>query len=253
MKTYSTLFIFLLSFNAQAELPKRFNELLPYVQPAPDQGETNTCLFMASTGAMELLLNKRDKIRNPKPGGKNDLAESFLIWQDNFYNRSNPSYHFIEEAVKKFNYGEAVHIRDWPFNAYNSDGTDNMTVWNLHPNYVELPRLAVPEIETEFLFARGRKWATNVLKAKDIETIKEALVTYKSPIIINYNDDGYWHVVLIVGYDDKVKGVCYEVESEDCNKRGAFYVRDSNGKRFEARAYNWFLYNGNAAAVVKLK
>ncbi len=92
-----------------------------------------------------------------------------------------------------------------------------------------------------------------MLKPQDIEAVKAALVTYKSPVIVNYNDDGYWHVVLIVGYDNKVKGQCYEISPEECNKRGSFYVRDSNGKRFEARAYNWFLYNGNAAAVVKLK
>ena len=253
MKIISASAIFLVSISALANLPKRYNELLPFVQPAPDQGETNTCWFMASTGAMELLLNKRDKIKNPKTGGPNDLAESFLIWQNDYFDSSNPSYHFIEEVVKKFNHGEAVHIRHWPYKAYNADGTDNLDVWNKHPNFVELPRMKVPAVETELLFARGRKYAMNVLKPEDIETVKRALVTHRSPVIINYNDDGYWHVVLIVGYDDRVKGTCYEVEAEDCNKRGSFYVRDSNGKRFEARAYNWFLYNGNAAAVVKLK
>lgn len=238
---------------SHAKMPSRYNELLPYVQAAPDQGETNTCWFMASTGAMELLLNKRDKIKNPKPNSINDLSESFLIWQNDFYDPTNLSTHFIEEVVKKFNHEEAVLNKDWPFFAKKADGTDNMEVWERHVNFDLLPRKAVPPLDTVFLFARGRRYAKYVLTPGDITSVKEALIKYKSPVIINYNDDGYWHVVLIVGYDDRVKGQCYEIDKDECNKRGSFYVRDSNGKRFEARAYNWFLYNGNAAAVVKLK
>lgn len=253
MKTFLIPVLLLLSFSISAALPKKYNELLLYVQPAPDQGETNTCLFIASTGAMELLLNKRDKIKNPKAGGPNDITESFLIWQSNFVDRKNPSYHFIEKVVKRFNYGEAIHHKHWPYEAYNADGTDNMTVWNSHPLFHELERMKVPAVKTELLFSRGKKWAMNVLIPEDIQTVKEALVKHKSPVIVNYNDEGYWHVILIVGYDDRISGQCYQIEKEECNKLGAFFVRDSNGKKFEARAYNWFLNNGNAAAVVKLK
>lgn len=246
----SLLFLLLLS-SAFARAPGKYLDLLPYVQPAPDQGETNTCWFVASTGAMELLLNIKDKIRNPKVGGKNDLAESFLIWQRDYKVHTD---HFIQEVVVRFNHGEAIHVSEWPFNAYNSDQTANMTVWNRHPNYVVLPRMSMPEIETELLFARGRKYATYVLTPDDIQTVKAALVKYKAPIIINYNDDGYWHVILIVGYDDSKNGDCYDVDASECDpEKGSFYVRDSNGLRYEARAYDWFLIKGNAAAVVKLK
>lgn len=236
-----------------AKIPTHYNELLRYVQAAPDQGETNTCWFMASTGAMELLLNKKEKIKNPKPNSSNDLSESFLIWQNDFYDENYHTQHFIEEVVLRFNHGEAILNRFWPFDAKRIDGSGNMEVWNRHLQFDLLPRKAVPSLETVFLFSRGRRYATNVLLPEDISTIKEALVKYRSPVIVNYNDDGYWHVVLIVGFDDRVKGECYEIKISECNKKGSFFVRDSNGKRFEARAYNWFLYNGNAAAVVKLK
>lgn len=252
MKIKSLPLLLLVSIPALAALPVKYNELLPFVQEAPDQGETNTCLFQASTGAMELLLNKRDGITDPKKNGKYDLAESFLIWQYN-YRDDAPVYHFIQGAVKNFNHGEAVLNKDWPFIAYNSDGTDSMEAWNRHINFDSLPRITVPKVTTEFLFARGKKYSTYVLKKEDILAVKEALVKYKSPVIINYNDDDYWHVVLIVGYDDGLKGQCYEIDADECNEKGSFYVRDSNGNRFEARAYNWFLYRGNAAAVVKLK
>jgi C1A family cysteine protease len=250
-----TLLLGLLSTTSllAAAIPLNYQELLPYVQTAPDQGETNTCWFMASTGAMELLLNKKDQIKNPVPFGKHDLAESFLIWQRDYKDRENPPKHFIEEVVRRFNHGEAIHNSAWPFKAFNSDGTTNMDVWNMHPDFRTLPRLKVPQVKTQLLFARGRKYDTYVLTKEDVQKVKEALVATSSPVIINYNDDGYWHVILIVGYDDRLKGECYEIDPDECNQLGAFYVRDSNGKRFEARAYNWFLIKANAAASIQLK
>lgn len=248
--------LILAAFPLQARprrFPEKFTDLLKFVQAAPDQGETNTCWFVASTGAMELLLNQKDRIRHPKPNGKNDLAESYLIWQKDWWSAENPPKHFIEEVVQRFNHGEAVEHKHWPFMAYHSDGSDNMEVWNRHIDFLTLPRRTVPPVATELLFARGKKYATYVLNPEDIQAVKQALVTNKAPVIVNYNDDGYWHVVLIVGFDDNKQGSCYELEAEECNAKGAFYVRDSNGLRYEARAYNWFLYRGNAAAVVKLK
>jgi len=254
MKNTIILCLFLTSSLALAQgLPEKHTDLLKFVQPSPDQGETNTCLFMASTGAMELLLNKQAKIKNPKAGGPNDLSESFLIWQADYSDQETETNHFIESAVIRFNHGEAVHTSAWPFTAYYEDKTDSLESWNKHPDFVTLPRMSVPKVKTKLLFSRGKKWATHVLNPEDLTAVKKALVEYNSPVIINYNDDGYWHVVLIVGYDDRKRGSCYELEGDECGKRGAFYVRDSNGKKFEARDYNWFLIKANAAAVVELR
>lgn len=239
--------------SASGVLPSKYTELLKYVQAAPDQGEAVTCLFMASTGAMELFLNRKDNIRNPKVGGKNDLSESFLIWQPDYWDNETSGQHFIEGAVVKFNHGEAVHNKHWPFSAFYEDGTDSLEPWNKHPDFVTLPRMQVPKLKTELLFSRGKKYATHVLSTEDITTVKRALVEQQTPVIINYNDDGFWHVVLIVGYDDRKKGECYELTKEECGERGSFYVRDSNGKKYESRDYNWFLIKANAAAVVKLR
>jgi hypothetical protein len=246
------IFSWLLAAAWAEESPSKFVDLLPYVQAAPDQGESNTCLFMASTGALELLLNRKHGIKNPKTGSPFDLAESFIIWQKKYFHRSNPPRHFIEEVVQRFNHGEAVLHRDWPFNAFNSDGTDNKGVWVQHPQFWEVPRIKVPHVKTELLFAKGKKWATYVLNETNIRQMKQALAWKKAPLIVNYNDGHYWHVVLIVGYDDEAQGECYEIEESECNNKGAFFVRDSNGQRFEKRAYNWFLIKGNAAATVEL-
>jgi C1A family cysteine protease len=238
---------------AFAARPKVYTSLLRYVQKGPDQGETNTCWFVASTGAMELLMNKKDNIRNPKVNGKNDLSESFTIYAEDFVDQSTRNQSWLETIVLRFNNGEAVRNSVWPFVAYNEDGTDSQRAWWKHPDFLTLPRVKTPQVKTELLFSYGNRWATEVLEEKDLELMKETMSKRGAPLIVNYNDDGYWHVVLIVGYDDRKKGTCYELEKEECKGKGAFYVRDSDGKKYEARDYSWFLQKGSAAAVVELK
>lgn len=239
-------FLVLLSTTAFAR-PSSYTELLDYVQEAPDQGDTNTCLYVASTGATELIANKEAGIKNPKPFGKYDLSESFVINVPNTVTKS-----FFETPVLRFNNGYGVHIKDWYYEAWKGY-VKNVSVWNAHPNMSRLPKVELPKVETIKLFELGRnRWATYVLNDSHVEQIKEALWKYKSPIIINYNDEGYWHVILIVGYDDDVPGECYDTDPRECEGDiGAFYVRDSFGVKVELRDYDWFRVKANAAAVVK--
>ena len=153
----------------------------------------------------------------------------------------------------RFNNGSAILTKDWPYEAWTGTAV-NYSVWNRHPNYSQLPRVKLPQIETIKLFQYGNRWATYVLNESHVEQIKEALWKYKSPIIINYNDEDYWHVILIVGYDDNIPGECYDTDPKECEGNiGSFYVRDSFGIKVELRDYDWFRAKGNAAAVVKAK
>lgn len=239
----------LVSFNSLADSrPSSYTELLDYVQEAPDQGETATCLFMASTGAMELIANKVHGIKNPQPFGRFDLSESFLIWAGN---SGVPNKSFFEEPVLRFNKSSGVHHKDWPYEAW-SQYLINKTVWSIHPNFSKLPRMALPKIETQKLFQFGNRWSTNVLNKSHVELIKEELWKNKSPILVNINDTDYWHVILIVGYDDSLEGECYDTPVQECNKDvGSFYIRDSFGVPIEVRDYDWFRVKGNAAFVVR--
>ena len=239
--------LILLPFSVFAR-PASYIELLDYVQEAPDQGETNTCLFMASTGAMELLANKYHNITDPLPLGPYDLSESFTISASDTINKS-----FFENPVLRYNNGFGVHHLDWPYQAWN--GTEiNWGVWNKHPDFYNLPRIKLPQVETVKLFQFGNRWATDVLTVEHIEQVKQALWKYKSPVLINYNDEDYWHVILIVGYDDTIEGECYDTDPKECSADiGSFYIRDSFGVRIEVRDYDWFRVKGNAAYVVKLK
>lgn len=231
-----------------SDLPSKYTDLLDYVQQAPDQGESNTCLYVSSTGAMEILANRKAKIKNPEPYGTYDLSESFLIHAPTGESRGRSMW---EIPLLKFNKtGYGIHITDWPYEAW--DGTrPNGTVWN-YRNWSRFEKVTLPKIEIQRLFIFGNKWSTNVLKPAHVTAIKEALWKYKSPVLINYNDNFYWHVILIVGYDDDLPGTCYDIPKADCEKDiGSFYVRDSFGVRAEIRDYDWFRVKGNAAFVVR--
>lgn len=247
MKTLSLLIVSFFCSFAIAESPARFTDLLDYVQEAPDQGESATCLYVASTGAMELIANKKEDIRHPMPYGKYDLAESFLINAPIYPSKDKT---FWEVPVLKFNNGFGIHISEWPYEPWN-ETSESSQPWNSR-NYRNLPHVPLPKVETIPLFAVGNRWSTNVLEEKHVQTIKDALVKYRSPILMNYNDSRYWHVILIVGYDDDLPGNCYQISDKECGtRRGSFYVRDSFGVPVEVRDYDWFRVKANAAFVVK--
>jgi hypothetical protein len=247
MKLTALLLLFTTSL-AHA-LPDKFTELLDYVQEAPDQAGSASCLYVASTGAMELIANKKDDIKNPVPYGKYDLAESFLIQAPVYESKGK---YMWEIPVLKFNRGFGIHIHDWPYEPW--DGTDESDeVWRTR-DWQNLPHVSLPEVETIPLFVKGTRWSTNVLTDADVLAVKEALVTHHAPVLINYNDTGYWHVILIVGYDDNLPGSCYQITPEECGEqKGAFYVRDSFGVPVELRDFDWFRVKGNASFVVKEK
>lgn len=232
--------------------PDHYTELLDYVQEAPDQGEAATCLFMGNTGAMELMANKFHNIKNPVPYGPYDLAESFSMWAPR-NNLAKTEFDIPIQRLSAAGYG--IHISDWPFEAWTDNRGVNQSVWSRHPQMNSLPRIPLPQIDTEKLFQLGRdRWATRVLKEEHVEMVKEALWKNKGPVIINYNDTYYWHVILIVGYDDRLPGVCHDTDPKECGDSvGSFYVRDSFGVRAELRDYDWFRIKANTAIAVKFK
>lgn len=231
------------------ELPTRYTELLDYVQMAPDQGESGTCLFVGSTGAMELIANKKYGITHPESYGPYDLSESFLIHAPKGETRGK---NFLEIPVLRFNNGFGIHLSEWDYASW--DGHQRKDVWG-YRDWRKMRQLPLPAVETIPLFMFGNRWSTRVLNDSHIQLIKEALVQHASPVLVNYNDNGYWHVILIVGFDDDLPGTCYDedMSTKECDGsvRGSFYVRDSFGIPVEVRNYAWFRTKGNAAVVVK--
>jgi hypothetical protein len=244
-------FVFLFVSNAySAALPTRYTELNEYVIEAPNQGAVNTCLFMAATGAMEILLNKKLKRKHGHALGDTDLSERYTISAGASPIRTRT---WFEDAFLKFDSGQAVLARDLPFESFDEWGNINQAVWGTPDGFYSAPRIKLPKVDTVFLFAVGNKYSRGVLDTSHLEQVKEALVKYRSPILLVGNDEDYWHVTVVTGFDDNLQGDCYELDSKVCRgKKGAVFVRDSFGTRLEARSYEWLIRRNNSAAVAKL-
>lgn len=227
------------------EIPSKYTDLLDYVQLAPDQAETGTCLYVASTGALELIANKKAGITNPEPYGRFDLSESFAIVAPERGGKN-----FLEVPANKFNIGYGISIQDWPFDAW-TETEINTHVWD-EIDMSGMAKVQLPKVAVSTLFMRGAdRWAMNVLSHTDIQKIKSTLVKTGAPVIVNYNHNRYWHVVVIVGYDDNLPGDCFQISKAECGGPGSFYVRDSFGVPVEVRDYDWFRLRGNAAVSIK--
>jgi hypothetical protein len=238
-----------LSAFAQNTLPTSYTALNDYVIAAPNQGQVDTCLFMASTGAMEILLNKFLGIHNAQPNGDTDISERYTISAPD----SARAKVWFENAFLKFDSGEAIINRDLPFESFTGDGEINYGVWGMPMEFSTAPRISLPKIDTVLLFASADQYARGILGQDSVDQVKQALLTYQSPIITVGNDEDYWHVVVIVGYDDQKTGDCYELDSSVCiGKVGGFYVRDSFGTRLDFRSYEWFMRHQNSATVAIL-
>jgi hypothetical protein len=229
--------------------PTSYTDLLQYSTKAPDQAETNSCLFVGSTGSMEILYNKHF---NLVESNKINLAEQYVMWV-----YESDGYSWLDSVVLGFNRtNKAILNKDLPFYAWNDDGSIH-DVWSYPRGFNNLPTIEIPfEVKSKKLFHKGRnRWATYVLTQKDIELVKESLVKYESPVLINYNDEGFWHVINIIGYDDNVEGQCYDyTPTNECAKnKGSFIVRDHFGVATEYRDTDWFRIKGNAAYVISIQ
>lgn len=235
------------SFAFASNLPQRHDSLLQYVQEAPDQGDVASCLYMATTGSIELLLNQKYGIRYPKKGDIFDISERFTM---NYKVSSPGSWHLT--ALGRLNRGWAISENNLPFTAWTEDGEINRSMWKKPKGFYDMERMKINHtFKAQKLFIRGKnRHSKYVVKKQDIEAIKRALVENNAPVLINYNHNRWWHMINIVGYDDNAKGECTHTPEAQCSGMGAFYVRDSLGKEVHLRDYDWFRVNGNAAFVI---
>jgi len=235
--------------SAFASLPNQHTKLLPFVQESPDQGDVASCLYMSTTGAIELLLNQKYNIRYPQKGELFDISERFTI---NLPGSQGSSWHLT--ALSKLNQNWAIAESDLPFNAWTESGGVDRSMWRRPAGFYSLPRMKIDHnFKAKKLFIRGKRYAKYVIQSGDIELVKKAIVENNAPVLTNYNHDGWWHMINIVGYDDNAKGECTHTPEPECTKLGGFYVRDSLGKDVHLRSYDWFRVNVNAAFSVTLK
>lgn len=231
---------------------QKHESLLPYVFSSPNQYDAGSCAYMAATGTMEILLNQKDKITKLDYNSKNNLAEPFLM---NLGGSKIP--YFFTDSVYHFNNAKAaLPDKFMPFSLNRSSSAkknwDAVIPKDWRSNAIEVPR-----IERTVLFydpprSSSSKWEVGLMDQAIVERIKYALRSTDAPVLVVYNHNGYWHVSIIVGYDDTQEhGECPMVKAGmkalkkqgksghisrieahmkklgGCSKKGVFLARDS--------------------------
>jgi hypothetical protein len=234
-------------------------EMLPFVLASPNQYDAGSCLFMATTGAAEILMNQRTSLDDIQYLGDTDLSERYLI-NANDYVPSFAIHWFLTDLIYVYNYlGGSMLDRTYPM-AADTDGTYIRVAYswtNDLPEDWEAQLVETPGFERTTIFIdpvkdANSKWNVALMDDTTVEKIKYELRTKNAPVIIVYNHYLYWHSDIIVGYDDSVEtDGCpmvtssmshfaqegfdeYVTKIEDhmeqlggCTDMGVFYVRDS--------------------------
>jgi hypothetical protein len=203
----------------------------------PNQFDAGSCLFMANTGAMEILLNQHVAPETIKNEGDTDLSERFLMVAPNKVPDSQIPYD-LTDTLYAYNYlGGSLLNRDYPFCAGYVKETANGSVvpsnagdpdayiscmvnWfdQLPSNWRDL-LVPTPPAERTVIFVDplrddDSQWRVGLFDDDTIERIKHELRTKKAPVLVVYNHYLYWHTNVIVGYDDTLStgGGCPMVE-----------------------------------------
>jgi len=210
--------------------------LVDYVLASPNQFDAGSCLFMTTTGAMELLMHQHTDLDSVEYNGDTDLSERFLMtaYQDV---PSSTLRYWLTDTVYTYNYfGGSMLNRDYPFTAGYVRETRNGLVpcdsddsgayyscsynwFDERPNDWESLMVDTPPVDRTVAFAdpersSSSQWNVGLMDDEDVEKIKYMLRTRRAPIVVIYNHYLYWHADLIVGYDDTVStDGCPMVES----------------------------------------
>ncbi|MBF0316262.1 MAG: hypothetical protein HQK50_16645 [Oligoflexia bacterium] len=252
-------------------LPSAYKALFDYILPSPDQHQgtlgtssyinAGSCHFMATTGAMEILMNMDLPKEERLPGGNSDLSERWLMnMGDDLYPTS-----WLANNILMFNdYGGGMLNQNYRYTKGSYFFRYSVKYnWRNHlPSNWSNLLVKTPKVERQVLFGKrnlSSRYDVAVMSDKTVERIKRALVVKQGPVLVVYNDSEVWHAILVVGYDDHdseeavnnsnnssdtrcpfVKSMLTNLNSSHrkkienamakdggCAEKGVFYVRES--------------------------
>ncbi len=202
-------------------------DLLPLVLASPNQFDAGSCLFMANTGAMEVLLNQHTPPDNIEYDGDTDLSERFLMsaydhapaslmpyfLTDLLYTYEalggsllSRDYHFCAGYVVETANGSVSPAKSTDENAYLSCSYNwfDMMPEDWQSMLVATPAADRTVIATDPKRDDNSRWRVALFDDDVVERIKYELRTKNAPVIVIYNHYLYWHANVVVGYDDTV-------------------------------------------------
>jgi hypothetical protein len=223
--------------------PGGFNKLLPFIMPAPNQEDAGSCLYMATTGNIEWWLNFLNQNEDRRMDGNHDLSERYLMNMAGEEEDDSPVKNWRTDSVYLFNQYSAVLNADYPFTKGWFKEVDDQRViakpeekgsyfgtgynWISELETLRPQKIELPKFDREIIFAdkENNQWNVGVTPENIIEKVKKALTVNHAPVLIVYNHYGYWHVHMIVGFDDNE-------DSGGCKftKETAPYLKDKANK-----------------------
>ncbi len=249
------------SFVSGADTFMDAHNLSPHVLASPNQFDAGTCLFMATTGAMEMLMNQHYPLDQIAYKGNTDLSERYLMNVSSDVLPEDITPYYLTDMIYAYNFlqGSMLDL-DYPF-ILDLDSEGNLsaaTNWenDLPVNWPDM-LVTTPTAERTVIFVDPLKdehsrWRVAIADHDIIDIIKHELVSKNAPVVIVYNHFNYWHSDIIVGYDDNqasggcpmvveslkyylkrgkinnvVKILLHMLKLGGCLDKGVFYVRDS--------------------------
>ena len=200
-------------------------DLMPLALASPNQYDAGSCLFMANSGAMEILMNQHTPLEEVTYNGDTDLSERFLMNASDHVPASAIPYQITDILYTYNELGGSLLSRDYHFcagwvedtasggvalsNANDPDAYVSCSINWFDQMPADWRRMLVPTppAERTLIFVDPRRdensiWRVALMGQANIEQIKYELRTKNTPVLVVYNHYLYWHTNVIVGYDD---------------------------------------------------
>ncbi|EQC44335.1 hypothetical protein [Bacteriovorax sp. Seq25_V] len=200
-----------------------FNDLLPYIMPVPDQEDAGSCLYMSLTGTMEWWNNYLNDLTGDQ---RQDLSERYyMALMKESIGQSRISNWRTDNIERVNEYSKLALNKQYPYTKsyfkYNDDGDrihtskdDEKADYGTSYNWISYKKevdakfdhelVTLPKFNRDVIYADPNKnqWAVASAPKDIVSQIKHALVTNKAPVNVIYTHHGFWHAVIIVGFND---------------------------------------------------
>lgn len=199
-----------------------FNDLLSFVTPTVDQEDAGSCLYMSHTGVLEWWLN----YLNASTKKHFDLSERYYMALKTENVGSEKVNNWRTDNIYRLNaIGKFFTNKQYPFtkNYFNYDANsmrvasnqdDKNATYNAEFNWISYKSeieskfntdsITIPKFKRELIYKdpQDDQWSVAGAPNDIVEKIKNALTKNHSPVNVIYNHHGFWHAVLIVGFND---------------------------------------------------
>ena len=211
------------AFDPNRDDPGGFNELLPFVFASPNQDDAGSCLYMSLTGIAEWWLARLNPTLSREPDGPLDLSERYMMnlagmneddnkivpnWKTDSIFYLNVYHQSALNSAYRYTKGWYVEDEDGDLSpaTEKSPGAKYDTKYNWIDERRKITHgyVTTPHFERDVIFAdpASNQWNVGVAPDDIVEKVKEALTNNKAPVHVIYNEEGFWHAVVIVGFND---------------------------------------------------